>query len=1031
MSHPPAPAGRSSAATPSSRTALRRYVVAAAAVALSLTARLALSPALRATDMPFTLYYPAVAVAAWYGGFGPGLFAIVLASAAADFFSFAPTNSFALDDPIAFAAFPVASLCVVGAIELLHRARGETARVADVLSTTLASIGDGVIVTDAQGRVTFENAEAERLTGVPDADARGRPLEDVFRIVNERSRETVENPVAKVLRDGKVVGLANHTVLLARDGRETPIDDSAAPVRRPGGPVMGVVLVFRDVREQRAADATRARLAAIIDSSGDAIVSKSLDGTIQTWNAAAERLFGWSAQEIVGRSILTLIPPEHRDEEDMILGRIRGGRQAELIETTRLTKDGRRIPVSVRVSPVRDAEGAVIGASKIVRDLSDLVAARDALAREKELLATTLSSIGDAVIATDVEGRVTFLNPVARELTGWSEEDAAGRPLPEIFRIVNESTRAEVENPALRAVRFGVVVGLANHTVLVAKDGAEHAIDDSAAPIRARDGDVIGSVLVFRDVGERRRGDAERERLRAQLAATVQELQAVFETVPVQIWLGDASCTRFRGNRRACEEHGLPYDAEPSSDGFAPELPSGFHSEVEGREVPREEMPMRVAARTGRPVHHFEYDAVHPDGRRKTFWANVAPLFAESGAVREVVGSFIDVTTLRAAERALREADQRKNEFIATMAHELRNPLAPIKNSTSILRIKGPRDEELIAARAVIERQVQHLSRLLDDLLDVNRLGRGKLELRKERVSLRSVLDAALETARPGIDAKRHRITFDPIDDVALDADPVRLAQVFGNLLNNAAKYMDDRGQIWVSTRREGGDVVVSVRDAGVGIPAESLPRLFEMYAQTPLALERAQGGVGIGLSLAKGLVELHGGSISAKSDGPGKGSEFVVRLPIAADAAPPPTTPSMNTPTRAHRKAGVTRRVLIADDVRDNADTLAMMLRALGHDVHVAYDGEEAVALAGKTRPEIALLDIGMPGLSGYEACRRIRAEPWGRDVYLIAQTGWGQEEDRRRADEAGFDRHMLKPVDCAELVVVLANLPGGNGKR
>jgi PAS domain S-box-containing protein len=836
-----------------------------------------LTPAVGPTALPFITFFPAVAWAAWYGGLGPGVLSVVLAGGVAKWFFLEPLHTFRIDDPIAFVAFPLAAAFIVAAIETAHRVRRDLAKSHDLLATTLTSIGDGVVVTDAAGDVTFLNPEAERLTGWKTAEAAGRPLSEVFRIVNEQTRREVESPVARVLRDGKVVGLANHTVVIAKDGFETPIDDSAAPVREPGEPIMGVVLVFRDVRAQRDAEVAKARLAAIVENSGDAILSKDINGIVLTWNAAAERLFGYRADEIVGRSIEMLVPEDHKGEERTILDALRAGRPSELVETTRVAKDGRRIPVSVRVSPLRDGEGEVIGASKIVRDLSDLVAARDALARERDLLGTTLSSIGDGVIATDALGRVTFLNPVAQELTGWSQAEAAGQPLQSVFRIVHETTRAEVENPALRAMRDGMIVGLANHTVLLSRSGEERAIDDSAAPIRGA-GVVIGSVLVFRDVTER-----------------------------------------------------------------------------------------------------------------------------------------------RAAERALREADQRKDEFIATLAHELRNPLAPIKNSVTLLQLQGPPDEALATARGIIERQVDQISRLLDDLLDVNRLGRRKLELRKEHVTLDAIFVAAMETARPGIEARCHSVTIDVPKDIVLNADPVRLSQVFANLLSNAAKYMDDGGQIWVSATRERDDVHVVVKDTGIGIAPDSLPTLFEVYAQAPLALERAQGGVGIGLSLAKGLVELHGGTISARSDGIGKGSEFLVRLPMVVGVV----IPKGSLAQRLGRPHGVTRTILVADDLPDNADTLATLLRALGHDVHVAYDGAEAIMVADRVRPEVAVIDIGMPRVNGYDVARRIREQDWGKAMYLIAQTGWGQAEDRRRAEQAGFDRHMLKPVDCASLVVVLSNLP------
>jgi len=1129
---------------PRQRALVLRYGVALLAVACGWGAREALGPLVGETGLPFITFFPAVAWAAWYGGVGPAILAIVLSTVVAGWEFHAPSYELRLGEPAQW-VFAFSAGVVAAAVQQMHRARRALMETRDTLATTLASIGDGVIVTDAQGRVAFLNAEAERLTGWRARDAASRPLPEVFVIVNEHNRTPAEDPVSRVLRERAVVGLANHTILIGKDGRETPIDDSASPVQRSGEPLLGVVLVFRDVGAQRAAEAARARLAAIVESSGDAIVAKDLQGIIRSWNAAAERLFGYTAAEIVGQSVLTLIPPEHRAEEEWILEQLRAGKPAELIETTRLTKDGRRLPVSVRISPILDRKGEVIGASTIVRDLSDLVAARDGLERERNLLATTLASIGDAVVATDEHGRVTFLNPAAHVLTGWAQDDAAGQPLTEVFRIINEVTREEVENPALRAMRLGMVVGLANQTVLLGRDGVERPIDDSAAPIRDADGQVRGSVLVFRDITERRRSEAalresearfrdalegtpvavfncdrelrytwvhnpqpplpgpaemlgkrddellareavrdlvamkervlasgtgerriiaiahegatsyfdcaiepmrdtngaitgvrgamtdvterrrvelERERLRAELAAKVEELQALIDIAPVQIWFADSHRDRLTGNRRAHEQQGMPYGiGVPLSKAIAT-VPEGIRIEADGRELRPDEMPMAVALRTGKPIHGFEHDVVDARGRRRTMWSNVAPLFDADGRVRGAVGACIEVTELKAAERALREADQRKNEFIATLAHELRNPLAPIRNAVALLQLEGPPDERLSAARGIIERQVQIVSRLLDDLLDVNRLARQKLELRRERVQLASIIQRAIETTRPSIDAARHTLAVDVRDDVVVDADPIRLAQVFANLLSNAAKYMDPGGRIWLEARRSGSEVLVAVRDAGIGIPPEQQSRLFEMFTQLPSSTRRAQGGIGIGLALAKELVELHGGRISVYSAGEGQGSEFIVSLPVVA-AAPSARPPAPDPVPR--RVRGTPRRVLIADDVRDNADTLAMVLRALGHDVTVVYDGAEALAAAERLRPEVVILDIGMPGMNGYEVCRRIRAHPWGRTMHLIAQTGWGQEEDQRSATAAGFDRHLLKPIDCTALLGILANLP------
>jgi PAS domain S-box-containing protein len=370
----------------------------------------------------------------------------------------------------------------------------------------------------------------------------------------------------------------------------------------------------------------------------------------------------------------------------------------------------------------------------------------------------------------------------------------------------------------------------------------------------------------------------------------------------------------------------------------------------------------------------------------------------------------------------LREADQRKDEFLATLAHELRNPLAPVLNAVQVLRLKGSDQPEVRWSRDVIERQVEHMTRLIDDLLDISRITRNKLELRKQRIELAEVIHGAVESSRPAIEQYGHELTVTlPPDPAYLNGDLVRLAQVFLNLLSNAAKYTERGGRIWLNAERQGSDVVVRVKDTGVGIPAEKLPRLFEMFFQVDRSLERSQGGLGIGLSLVRRLVELHGGRVEARSEGAGKGSEFIVRLPILVEK---PT--ATHEPTRNGVKEATTaRRILVVDDKRDSADSLAMLLRLTGNEAYTAYDGVEGVEAAERFRPELVLLDIGMPRLNGYDACRRIREQPWGKTIVLVALTGWGQEEDRRRTVEAGFDAHMVKPVDPTALMKLLASQP------
>jgi CheY-like chemotaxis protein len=367
----------------------------------------------------------------------------------------------------------------------------------------------------------------------------------------------------------------------------------------------------------------------------------------------------------------------------------------------------------------------------------------------------------------------------------------------------------------------------------------------------------------------------------------------------------------------------------------------------------------------------------------------------------------------------LRETDRRKDEFLATLAHELRNPLAPIRNSVLILRLKGEGDADSQWAREVIERQVGHMSRLIEDLLDVSRITRNKLELRLDRVDLAAAVGDAVETSRPLLDGSGHELRLElPAEPISLHADRTRLVQVFASLLNNAAKYTERGGVIELSVRSRGDAVEVSVKDSGVGIAPEQLPHVFEMFAQFTPSIERSQGGLGIGLALVKGLVQLHKGTVEARSAGLGKGSEFVVRLPLASASTSSGGRSVLGEEADAERPLS---RVLVVDDSEDIAESLGRVLSLKGHEVHLAYDGEKAFALAGSLRPDIAVLDIGLPGMNGYELARAIRKQPWGRGITLIAVTGWGQLNDRRRSSEAGFNHHLVKPVEPTTLLQLI----------
>ena len=430
-----------------------------------------------------------------------------------------------------------------------------------------------------------------------------------------------------------------------------------------------------------------------------------------------------------------------------------------------------------------------------------------------------------------------------------------------------------------------------------------------------------------------------------------------------------------------------------------------------------EELSILARLRLGERIEHFETVRVRKDGTRIDVSLTVSPLRDSSGRVYGASKVARDITQRKQAEAALRDVDRRKDEFLAILAHELRNPLAPIRNSLHILRLTSPENGMRERVGDMMERQVNHMVRLVDDLLEVSRISRGKIELRKERIDLAAVVRTSVETSRPLIEAVGHQlsVTFSP-EPLVVEGDPVRLAQVFANLLNNAAKYTDPGGHIWISMGRDGKCAAVSVRDTGAGISSEMLPRIFDLFSQAESLSERSQGGLGIGLTLVRSLVEMHGGTVEAFSEGVGRGSEFVIRLPLSSVHLVEPPRPR-EVPTANLQS----HRLMIVDDNHDAAESMGILLKLLGAEVKVVYSGPEALDSLDEYRPSAVVLDIGMPGMDGHEVARRIRQHPDFRDVPLIALSGWGQEEDRRRSKQAGFDYHLIKPADVNALQKLL----------
>ena len=857
------------------------YIVSLLALAAAIALRWLLDPVMGDT-LPLVTLFGAVAAAIWISGLVAALSISIVGYVVASYLFITPRGELGLDIPanqvgLAAYLFTCGLIITIGIAMRTARAREADSR--EVLRVTLRSIGDAVIATDVAGNVTYLNAAASSVTGWSESEAKGQPLAAVFPIVNELTREPVPSPAERALREGVVVGLANHTVLIRRDGTVCPIDDSAAPIKDERGIVSGCVLIFRDVTAQRHLERekhsqllTARRLASIVESSEVAIVGKRLDGTIESWNAAAEQLFGYTAAEAVGRHISLVIPPERLAEEDRIIATLREGRRIEHFETERIRSDGRRVTVALTVSPIKDADGTVIGAAKMVRDITR---ERQAEA-ERDRLVALIESSTDFIGIYDLDGVPIFINRAGLELVGLADLDAARRVTLWDFFFPEDQAR----------------------------------IRDDLLPV------VPG---------------------RAELEV------------------------RFRHFKTG----------EPRWMAFK---------------------VLTLTDETGKPlaVGTVSQDITH----RKELEDNLRKLAAQLSAT-----------------------DKRKDEFLATLAHELRGPLAPLANVLELW--KRTRDgKQLQRARETMERQLGQLVRLVDDLLDLSRVTHDRLDLRKSRVELATIIEHAIESCRPIIDKREQRLSVTlPAERCVLDADPARLAQVFANLINNSSKYTDAGGRISISANHAENTVVVSVRDTGIGIPADKLDSVFEMFSQVGTALDRSQGGLGIGLTLVKQLVGMHGGAVEARSAGLGKGSEFVVRLPVDRASLPADTAPSGGEP-----KPLPSRKILVVDDNVDSAQSLSTLLSLSGHSTVTVHDGASAIEAAKRHRPEVVLLDIGMPRMNGREVCRHLRELPWGDDLVLIAVTGFDDEPQEWK--EAGFDAHLVKPARYEELHGLLSSL-------
>ena len=734
-------------------------------------------------------------------------------------------------------------------------------------------------------------------------------------------------------------------------------------------------------------------------------------GIICSWSKGAERLLGYREDEILGQRMDVLFTPE-----DLRKGVPEQERQ-EALATGRgnddrwhVRKDGSRFWSSGVATPLWDEGGALRGFAKIMRDRTDMKRAQEA-DRERERQLELLTNRVPVLIAhCDTQGRFKYVNRPYAERFHRQPSELVGRHIRDMLGVSGYSAIECHVDAALRGerVEFEVEIPYEGVTPQVMRCAYDPEVDE--------EGRITGFVAAIVNVTESRQA-------RNALRETEERLRTLSDNLPrgavYQMLAEPTGERRFLYVSAGVEPLLGVTPAEIVANASA--LYRLIHEDDRARMAKLEEaairdlvsfdIEFRLWTRAGEIVWVHCRSAHRLLSTGQTMWE----------------GIFMDVTARKQAEQALREADRRKDEFLAMLAHELRNPLAPIRNAAHILRLLGATDPRITRSTELIERQVQHMTRLVDDLLDVSRITRGKIKLQKGRVDLAVVVGRAIETARPLLDARKHEVSVElPNDPVWVYADSTRLTQMVENLLTNAAKYTEELGRITLTVERAGDQAALRVRDTGMGIPQDMLTKVFDLFTQVDRSLARSEGGLGIGLTLVKDIAEMHGGKVEAYSEGRGKGSEFVVRLPALTVEEHPQAhaQPATSRPARV-------RRILVVDDNADVAESLSMLLRIEGHEVRTVHDGEAALSAARSFRPEVVLLDIGLPGMNGYEVARRIRHESDLGGTILIALTGYGHDEDRKRAREAGFDAHLVKPTDIATLERIVSSVEGSHPER
>ncbi len=785
-------------------------------------------------------------------------------------------------------------------------------------------------------------------------------------------------------------------------------EDTLAAIR--SGDV-DALIVGQDIYTLDSANAADNKLRKdVLSQMEDAVLAFDNDDHVIFMNPAAERQYRTTVSGILGRSRFELYreswpEPEHESAAQKSMQET-GAYRAHSIHTC---SDGSTFHVESTLSQLRDMHGQAIGFLAVIRDISERIQAEEtlfsatmALSRRERQFSTLVENSPDIFARMDRTFRYLYVSPIVERYTGLNATEYLGKTnielgIPERLCIVWDKALKKV-------FKTGTVDRIKYEFTTV--DHEDRVFETRLLPEFGDDGSVESVLSIASDI-------TEQEQIYDALWESQARLQFTLDSAEVGEWELDLVTNIAHHSLR--HDRCFGYTEPVSSWGLQTML---SHVHPDDRERIETTMTQCIALRENL---HFECRVIWPDN--SLHWIEVhGSLHAEDEKSSRLLGIIVDITTRKQAEESMRDADRCKDEFLATLAHELRNPLAPIRNALQIMNLTSePAAHQ--NARKIIDRQLQQMVHLIDDLMDVSRISQGKVELRKQQIDVASVVQAAIETSRPLFEAGKHEINVQlPQPGLfMIDADEVRLTQIIANLLNNAAKYTPECGHIEVDVKREGNDALISVQDSGIGIPAEMLPRVFDMFAQVDRTFERAQGGLGIGLALVKRLVEMHGGSVQATSEGQGKGSRFLVRIPLLTNAVEP-IVPEDVRPLDVESTSEI--RVLVVEDNKDSAASLTQVLTLLGHQTQMAHDGAEAVRVAESFRPHVTLMDIGLPLLNGHEAGLRIRQQPWSKNMLLIALSGWGQKIDRQKSNQAGFDHHFVKPVDMKVLAQLLAQV-------